>query len=150
MTDFTLSLWEGWIGTKRWMSVRAWQMLIAVLFIALMWGLRVLSFGFVGVVVGVIVSEPLADIAVFIMPLPKVLQYIMITLFDIVRMAVVAFLMTAILFVPPCYDYTTVWCGSKYQIIQLSMMVVIVASHTVMVIISWRRSLAPPPAEPQP
>lgn len=152
MVNFTLPLWESWIGSKRWIWFRSYTSAIYIALFALMWFVRLQGIGFVSVVVGMIVVEPLVDIVLFGylgVALSRGVKYIMIALFDTARLATVAFLATAIFYVPECGDYTTIWCGSRFQAMQLSLVGVFVALHIFMVVMSWRRTamaVAPAPS----
>lgn len=150
MVNCKLSLWDGWPGTGAWIFSRALGMFISGSIFTLVWYLGFLGLGFMSIVIGVIVSEPIVDIAVFGISFPRLFQYIAIAVFDVIRLAVVAFLMVAIFFVPECsYDLMTMWCGFKVEMSLLSVVILFVTIHIVMVIKSWRRSVYPP-VESQP
>lgn len=120
MNDPTLSPWEDRDVFERRMWFRTNDL---VMMITLVWIFLLMSDEFKGVVIGMILSISLVDIAVFSIPLPKLFQYIMITLFDIVLLIAVAVLMTIIFFIPGCDIYSTIWCRHKVQqVIQLWML----------------------------
>lgn len=84
-------------------------------------------------VIGIVVSEPLVDIALFSISLDNDSRCALIVYYDVIRLTIIHIMITTIFVNPKFSDYPSIWNGSKYQIITLSLLFLFVTYHCIMV-----------------